>query len=79
MGSHEEFNQTTEGTHTTHTRLQARRCVSENWDEVQIEISIKSVPRGGKRQQWLLSSFILSPTDARRLALAICPELGEIK
>lgn len=74
--SHEEFIQTHSGSRITETRLQARRCVGEGLDEAQIEISIKSMVRGGKRQQWMLSSFILPPEEARRLALAICPELS---
>ena len=76
---HEQFEQHHEGVTITHTLVKARRVFNSEKDEAQIEISIKSMPRGGKRTQWLLSSLILSPEDARRMALAICPELGEPK
>lgn len=78
---HATFEQTHSGSHTTVTRIQARRCVggTSGKDEAQIEIGIRSTPREGKRCVQAFSSFILSPEEARRLALAICPELDASK
>lgn len=61
--------------HVTTTRVQARRIITSNRDEARLELSIQQTPIHGKRMTWLLSSLILSPSDARHLALAICPEL----
>jgi hypothetical protein len=78
MKTHEEFEQVCDGyEHRTFTKLLARRVIREGkFDEAQIEILLARTPTPGKRTTTLVSSFVLSPADAKRLALAICPELA---
>jgi hypothetical protein len=66
------------GSQFIYTRVEARRCIGgdSKQDEAQIEIMIQSVKRGGIRRSTELGSLVLSPAEARRLALAICPELA---
>lgn len=58
------------------TRINARRVTHcERGDEAQIEISLQTCPSGSTRWRTQSTSFILTPAEARALALAICPEL----
>lgn len=60
------------------TTLDVRRVRQTDRNETQIEVSIeKCVSKKALRVYSQLSSFVLTPSDARQLALAICPELAE--
>ena len=60
------------------TTLDVRRVRQADRNETQIEISIeKRVSKKALRVYSQISSFVLTPEDARQLALAICPELAE--
>ncbi len=55
----------------------ARRVVCEGNDEAQIEVQVSQTLTGGKhRTTTIYGSVVLSPEEARSLALAICPELA---
>jgi hypothetical protein len=64
-------------THTTLVDISARRCPTHrDGDQAQVEIALRTRKIGGTRDTYVGTSLILSPADARALALAICPELG---
>jgi hypothetical protein len=64
-------------THETMVDISARRCPTHRDDDhAQVEITLRSRKHGGTREAYLGTSLILTPADARALALAICPELA---
>lgn len=64
-------------THTTMVDVRARRCPDRaDGDQAQVEVSLRRLRRGGRRETYIGTSLILTPADARALALALCPELA---
>jgi hypothetical protein len=65
--------------HNQFVRLDARRVENtysgKPVDEAQIEILITQTPVHGKRTTTIVSGVVLTPEHARKLALALCPEL----
>lgn len=61
--------------HDRYIRFDARRVVREGSDEAQIEVMVSPAAKGKNRTTTICGSVILSPDEARALALSICPEL----
>lgn len=65
--------------HNRFIRLDARRVENtysgKPVDEAQIEILITQTPVRGKRTTTIVGGVVLTPEHARKLALALCPEL----
>ncbi|MGF6996755.1 hypothetical protein [Paraburkholderia sp. GAS32] len=65
--------------HNRYVRILTRRVVREGTDEAQIELMIAQTPTRSKgtrtRTQTTFGSVVLSPEEARALALSLCPEL----
>ncbi len=65
---------------TSRVRLLARRVIHPEYgDEAQLEIRVSELGPNAKREVSAASSVILTPAQARELALAICPELSKDK
>lgn len=63
----------------THVVVKSRRVKnSERGDEAQIELSVRYTNPNKPKHRWTgaSSSLILTPWQARALALSICPELA---
>lgn len=73
---HEHFEFFVDGyTHKVFQKLDVRRVVREGTDEAQIEVLIAQTPTLGKRTTTICTSVVMNPADAKRFALALCPEL----
>lgn len=64
-----------DGFHDRYFRFDARRVMCDGNDEAQIEVQISQTACGKNRTATIAGSVVLSPEEARALALAICPEL----
>lgn len=63
----------------SHVVVQSRRVKnSERGDEAQIELTVRYTNPNKPKHRWTgaSSSLILTPRQARALALSICPELA---
>lgn len=56
-------------------KIDARRVMNGGRDEAQIELTVAQTPVDGKRTTTVCSTMVLTPSEARALALALCPEL----
>jgi hypothetical protein len=65
-----------DGYHDRYFRFDSRRVICEGRDEAQIEVMVCQTPKGKRRTTTVCGSVILSPAEARALALSICPELA---
>jgi hypothetical protein len=65
-----------DGYHDRYYRFDARRVVRDGMDEAQIEVQVSQTAKGKNRTTTICGSVILTPDEARALALSICPELA---
>jgi hypothetical protein len=68
-----------DGYYDRYWQFESRRVVCEGQDEAQIEVMVVQTVTGStgkKRTTTIAGSIILSPEEARVLALSICPELA---
>lgn len=62
--------------HDRYFRFDARRGICDGTEEAQIEVMVIQSAKGRKHTTTISGSVILTPHEARALALAICPELA---
>jgi hypothetical protein len=66
-----------DGFHDRYFRFDARRVVCDGNDEAQIEVQVSQTAKGKNRTATIYGSIVLTPEEARALAIAICPELAQ--